>query len=111
MRGLLLKLSALAADSETAIRVISYFDALVESRATLVEVVRSAAGIAECVVGVELDGVPALRRGPDGKPATGPTAITAEATIGEYGRVWLEREGDPRPMDDLVLERCAITLR
>lgn len=112
MRGLLRKLSALDADAETAIRVIAYFDTLVERRATLLEVVRSTAGLADCVVGVAVDGGPPLRHGPDGEPVVGePGTVTAEAAIGESGRVWLERPAGPRPLDDLVLERCAITIR
>ncbi|MCE6993587.1 helix-turn-helix domain-containing protein [Saccharothrix sp. S26] len=111
MRGLLRKLSALDADAETAIRVIAYFDTLVESRATVVEVVRATAGLADGVVGVELDGRPPVRLGPDGKPASRPVAVTAQAAVGTSGRVWLERPDGPRPLDDLVLERCAITLR
>ncbi|NUT47087.1 MAG: helix-turn-helix domain-containing protein [Saccharothrix sp.] len=111
MRGLLHKLSALDADAETAIRVIAYFDTLVERRASVAEVVRSTAGLADCVVGVELDGGPPLRCGPDGKPAAGAAAVTTSVAVGESGRAWLERPDGPRPMDDLVLERCAITLR
>ena len=111
MRGLLRKLSALDADAETAIRVIAYFDTLVERRATVVEVVRATAGLADCVVGVEVDGRPPLRHGADGKPATGSAAVTGEAAIGSSGRVWLERPDGPRPLDELVLERCAITIR
>ncbi|ONI85677.1 hypothetical protein ALI22I_28335 [Saccharothrix sp. ALI-22-I] len=112
MRGLLRKLSTLDADAETAIRVIAYFDTLVESRAKLVEVVRATAGLADCVVGVELDGRPPMRHGPDGRPFAGePGVVTGEAAIGESGRVWLERPDGPRPLDDLVLERCAITIR
>ncbi|MEC3982260.1 PucR family transcriptional regulator [Amycolatopsis sp. H20-H5] len=112
MKGLLLKLSALDADAETAVRVIAFFDALVERGATVVEVLRSAAALADCVTGLELDGGPPLRYAPGGGSVAGkPGEPSGQAAVGEHGRVWLERAGEPLPLDDLVLERCAITVR
>ncbi|MFG1923456.1 helix-turn-helix domain-containing protein [Cryptosporangium sp. NPDC048952] len=99
MKGLLLRLSALDADAEAAVRVIAYFDALVEHRATAAALVRATAGLAECPCGLELPDGRILRYGPDGEPsspsesptlgspatAAGPAAAGAAATAGAVG--------------------------
>lgn len=111
MKGLLLRLSALDADAEAAVRVIAYFDALVEHRATAAELVRATAALAECVCGWE----PEEGRGL-GFDATGAPAATdgGQASSGvdlRPGRMWLERPGGPAPLDELVLERASIAAR
>jgi PucR C-terminal helix-turn-helix domain len=112
VKGLLLRLSTVDADAEAAVRVIAYFDALVEHRATLPEVVRAAAALAECPAGLERAGDRPLRAAPDGTPVPDATPAAASGSVDlEDGRVWLERPGPPGPLDDLVCERFAITAR
>jgi hypothetical protein len=121
VKGLLLRLSAVDADAEAAVRVIAYFDALVERGATPVELVRAAAALAECPVGLDRPGLEPVRFGPDGAPAdevsgsaviSGSVAISGSVEIEPgAGRVWLARDGGPGPLDDLVLERLAISAR
>jgi hypothetical protein len=113
MKGLLLRLSAVDADAEAAVRVISYFDELVAHQASLPDLVRAAASLAECVAGLERDGERPLRYRPDGTRADGEATETASAALGQEpaGRVWLERPEGPGPFDDLVLERFAIAAR
>ncbi|MEU9269102.1 helix-turn-helix domain-containing protein [Streptomyces sp. NPDC048251] len=110
MMGLLLRLSAVDADAEAAVRVIAYFDELVAHRASLPDLVRSAAALAECVAGLRRDGESQLRFTPAGVRADGEVAPSAAAELGHdpTGQVWLERPGGPGPFDDLVLERFAI---
>jgi hypothetical protein len=83
MKGLLLRLSAVDADAEAAVRVIAYFDALVERGATPVELVRAAAGLAECPAGLDRRGVEPVRFGPDSAPAG--SIATAAASSGSNG--------------------------
>lgn len=118
MKGLLLRLSALDADAEAAVRVISYFDRLVDRGATPSEVVRAAAALAECVVGWTGDTGDTLRFGPAGVAV--PDQIPIQPSKGapvnpddgaSPARVWLERPGEPGPLDDLVVERLALTAR
>ncbi|MCW0213762.1 MAG: helix-turn-helix domain-containing protein [Pseudonocardia sp.] len=112
MEGLLLRLSALDADAEAAVRVIAYFDALVERRATPEELVRSTANLAECTAGWSRGAGQTLRTGPGGAPATGDPRPSGSVSLGSGdARVWLERDGGPGPLDDLVLERLAIAAR
>jgi hypothetical protein len=112
MKGLLLRLSMVDADAEAAVRVIAYFDALVEQRATLGALVRSVAALAECPAGLVRPGAE-LRLSPEGKPVPSgqPIAESGGIDLGETGRVWLERAGAAGPLDDLVLERFAMSAR
>ncbi|MBP2335577.1 hypothetical protein JOF41_001755 [Saccharothrix coeruleofusca] len=118
MEGLLLRLSALDADAEAAVRVIACFDALVEGRASLPALVRCAAGLAECPAGLVLPGVEPIRMREDGSELSAPApamefgAVESGAVdLDGSGRVWLERPGPARPLDDLVLERFAMAAR
>ncbi|MGC7102912.1 helix-turn-helix domain-containing protein [Amycolatopsis lurida] len=92
MKGLLLRLSALDANAENAVRVISFFDELVARRVDVDILVRSAAALAECPAGVG-EPVPEaaeVRHLPDGTP------------------VWLGRPAPGLALDEIVLERLAI---
>src|SRR5688500_11634896 len=48
MKDLVVRLAALDADAGAALRVIAYFDSLVEARAGLQSIVRGAAMLADC---------------------------------------------------------------
>jgi hypothetical protein len=113
MKGLLVRLSAVDADAEAAVRVIAYFDELVAHRASLADLVRAAAALAECGAGIHRDGEQQLRFRPSGVRADGEIAVSASADLGREpaGQVWLERPGGDGPLDDLVLERFAIAAR
>jgi hypothetical protein len=110
VNGLLLRLSALDADAENAVRVIAFFDTLISTRATLRTLVRETARLAECAVGVadcEL-GV-CLRSDPAGQViAHTPEPVgPAVREISPSSRVWLERAGEPFALDTILLERFA----
>lgn len=113
MKGLLLRLSMVDADAEAAVRVIAYFDGLMEQRATPAALVRSVAALAECPAGWASPGAEPLRLGPTGKPVSAdvPVVESGGVDLGAQGRVWLERNSDPGPLDDLVLERFAMSAR
>jgi hypothetical protein len=111
VEGLLLRLSAVDADAEAAVRVIAYFDALIGGGAGVAALVRAAAALAECPAGLVLADGERIRMRPDGTPGPGPVAESGGVDLGPEGRVWLERPGRPGPLDDLVLERFAIAAR
>jgi hypothetical protein len=103
MEGLLLRLSALDADAENAVRVIGFFDRLIARRAGLDVVVRSASELAECPMGVSSSA--------RGLTAGGPLPRGAAKRELEDGTVvWLARAGKPLPLDDIVLERFSIAV-
>lgn len=111
MYGLLMRLSALDADAASAVRVIGFFDALVEARASIDVVLRQTAILAECPVGARTaDGRVSERIEPAGAAARygEPPAGSRTYQLPSGGEVWLERSGPPHPLDDLLIERFAL---
>ncbi|MEQ3549540.1 helix-turn-helix domain-containing protein [Pseudonocardia nematodicida] len=109
MRALLLRLSALDADAEGAVRVIAVYDRLVQQRLGPAALVRATARLAECPAGVtDEQGRTLLRCAPDGRRLDGHRPGWAQAAdVDGGGEVWLERPDGPLPLDPIVLERCA----
>jgi hypothetical protein len=113
MRAFLLQISKSGPEAESGLKVIAYFDALVEHRATLEACVRAAAALSQCVAGLRDSTSPLYvrfnRRGmtEDGPPAPTTTHIVR---IGEreVGEVWLERADGPSLLDELIVERMAL---
>ncbi|MGP4029460.1 helix-turn-helix domain-containing protein [Actinomadura sp. 3N407] len=103
MKGLLLRLSALDADAENAVRVIGFFDGLIAGKVSPHILVRETARLAECPAGLDDDATGVSLSSEPGR-ASGPLVREISGT----GRVWLAREGAPFPLDDIVLERFAI---
>ncbi|MFI6458440.1 PucR family transcriptional regulator [Streptosporangium amethystogenes] len=111
MQGLLLRLSALDTDAESAVRVIAYFDSLVRNHASVPVLLQATARLAQCPVGL----VDALTGGrtrviPGGtpKPSAAPPGSVLRRPLGsDLGTVWMEREGQPHGLDEIVLERFA----
>lgn len=112
------RLAELDADSAGLVRVIDYFDALVRHGADTAALLRASASLANCVVGLETTGTsgrPGLRRcDPRGvwSPQPGrPPSVTKDVVIGDVvvGRVWIERQGDQLPLDEMLVDRMALT--
>ncbi|HEY0501711.1 MAG TPA: helix-turn-helix domain-containing protein [Kutzneria sp.] len=109
MRGLLLRLSALDSDAASAVRVISFFDALVAQHAGPERLVASTAQLAECPAGLTVPETGVwLRMDADGASLAAAPPPSASRELDGGGRVWLERDGGPLPLDEIVLERFAI---
>jgi hypothetical protein len=109
MKGLLLRLSGLDADAESAVRVIGFFDALMTDRADLTTLLKSTAALVECPVGIEAAGRGlVLRAVPSGAiDIAGPPPA---AQVREYGDAlfWLARDAEALSLDEIVLERFAL---
>ena len=112
MYGLMLRLSTLDADAASALRVIGFFDALVEQRADLPTVLRRTAQLVEAPVGVRTsDHLVSERAEPGGRMGAGGPYVGARLhRLSTGDEVWLEREGEPLPLDDLVMERFALAV-
>jgi hypothetical protein len=129
VQGLLLRLSTLDTDAESAVRVIAYFDSLVRDHVSVPVLLSATARLTQCPVGL-LDAATGRRTRtfPDGHvdhPGTDqPAADEAEPGRGDadppggalkmvrelasgLGAVWMEREGTPHGLDEIVLERFA----
>jgi hypothetical protein len=113
MRSLLLRLTALDSDAEGAVRVISFFDALLARRADPAVIVATTARLTECPVGLDdpASGL-RIRYAPDGRRLPGrqapANAVSRELTDG--GTVWIERHDSPLALDEIVVERLAMTV-
>jgi len=110
MFGLLRRLSALDADAASAVRVIGFYDALVEQSADVHTILRHTAVLAECPVGLRsADGQVCERMEPGGAVRSArPLAGSRRYRLPSGDEVWLERNGAEHPLDDLVLERFAL---
>jgi hypothetical protein len=108
--GLLQRLSALDADAASGLRVIGFLDALVEHGAGIDAVLRQTAVLTECPVGVRTaDGLLSKRVEAGGSVQAGrPRAGARRHCLPSGDQIWLEREGSPHPLDELVLERFGI---
>ncbi|WP_371663080.1 helix-turn-helix domain-containing protein [Streptomyces sp. NBC_00280] len=119
MRELVGRLNALDPDAGAAVRVITYFDQLDESRAGLEALVRGAAVLAGCParlddatrrvhVRVEADGT---RADADADAPANPAWPSVPLVPGAAPALWLERAGDASVVDAVVLERAARAIR
>jgi hypothetical protein len=113
MRAFLLQVAKSGELAESGLKVIAYFDALVEHRATLEACVRAAAGLSQCVAGLRDTSSPvSVRFNRRGVAVEGPSVPTTSRAvrIGErdVGEVWLEREEGPALLDELIVERMAL---
>lgn len=113
MREWIVKLNTIDGGAAEALRVIEHFDMLVDQRSSALAMLRAAAVLAECNVGLE-DPERGLRVGVD---AAGRTLTDLDTKIGtrqvqrfEEITVWLDRDGTPWPLDHLILERFARSL-
>ncbi|MFJ1642315.1 helix-turn-helix domain-containing protein [Streptomyces sp. NPDC088256] len=109
MRGLVLRLAGLSTGAEGAMRLIGFFDTLVEQRLGLDGVLGMAARVAECPVGLAGPGTTGLTARPDGRTRPGgPPAGAAVRELRDGQYAWLARAGAPQPFDALLLERLAL---
>lgn len=93
MRGLVLRLAGLNAGAESAMRLIGFFDTLVEQRLGLDGVLVMAARVAECPVGLAGPGPDGLAARPDGstRPGGPPRARPSGNCGAGSGPGWRER--------------------
>lgn len=113
MEALAERLSQLDTHVEGALRVVMFYDTLMRRRVDLPALARSSAGLAECVAGIRLHGTGrVVRYSPHGTEAgpPGTPSLTVPITLDdeEIGTAWLERPGEPGPLDEVVLDRLAI---
>ncbi|WP_020661236.1 helix-turn-helix domain-containing protein [Amycolatopsis benzoatilytica] len=117
MRELVTHLSALDPGAAETVKVIAYFDRLVESRAGLEPIVRGAAVLSGCPARLADDERRVrVRVEPDGRvlpSAEPPDPKWPSAAVRPDGppALWLERSGPPSPVDAMVLERASAAAR
>ncbi|WP_026116442.1 helix-turn-helix domain-containing protein [Nocardiopsis valliformis] len=114
MRELLGRISALDPEAGEAVKVIAYFDSLAGSGVE--PLVRGAAILTGVPAGfVDRSRGLALRVTPDGRverAASDPDPSWCSVPVRASGGVlWLERSGEPGPVEAMVLERASAALR
>ncbi|MGN9847412.1 helix-turn-helix domain-containing protein [Nonomuraea sp. H19] len=110
MKHLLLRLSELDAHAGDELRVISFFDVLLQNGTDLDRLLLETSRLAECPVGVSVPRLQVYRRvSADGGTLDGradPGVRKHELVNG--GEVWIERRGPAYPIDAMLVERFAI---
>lgn len=95
-------------------RIIGFFDRLVENRADVHALVRAAADLAECPAGLrDPRGAVVVRYDEHGRPlAPARGTVSLDRAFGSdsdgHGVVWLERASGPASLDEMLLERMAV---
>ncbi|RFA11555.1 hypothetical protein B7R21_12705 [Subtercola boreus] len=114
MQELVGRITALDPVASESLRVISYFDTLVEGHATAEALLRAASVLTGCAVGfaadetvMRVDGAGIRSRG----PVRAEPGRWASHAIGEGWFAWVERTGDAHTNDEMVLERLSFGLR
>ncbi len=109
MQELVGKLDVLDPGASHSLKVIAYFDALVEGHASAEMLVRGAAFLSGVTAGLSSErahvavGAGGLRLDPRSREAAWPTH-----SLPGGGEVWIERSGAKHANDDMILERLAI---
>ena len=112
MKELSGRLNALDPEASESLKVITYFDKLIDGRVGAEGMLRGAAVLCGAPIGHRGDGQKQGRRfAADGTElSAGSPEIWPSAPAGEGSVVWLERMDAPHANDSMVLERLAIAL-
>ncbi len=113
MQELVGRITALDPVASESLRVISYFDALVEGHASAEALLRGASVLSGCASGF-VAGDTVVRVDASGIRTAQPDVTAADRwpshVVGEDWRAWIEREGAAHANDEMVLERLSIGL-
>ncbi|XIE81562.1 hypothetical protein AB6O49_34250 [Streptomyces sp. SBR177] len=103
------RLNSLDPTAGEALRIVSYFDVLIARGAGLDGLLRGAAVLSGTAAGAEIRGR-VTRRAPDGQPLTEPADPRRRSPLRSHAdwTVWLERDGEPEPNDEMIVERLAL---
>jgi len=113
MQELVGRLTALDPEASESLKVIAYFDVLVNGHASMEVLLRGAAVLGGCTAGFASDRIVASVDA-HGKRLTTATAPEPgrwmEHAVPGGAHAWMERQGAPHANDEMILERLAIAL-
>lgn len=109
MQELVGRLTALDAEATETLKVIAYFDALVDGHATIEVLLRGASVLSGCAAGVAAVGIQ-LRVDASGTRSPAARGDWPSRGFGDGGVAWIERTGTPHANDEMILERLGIAL-
>jgi hypothetical protein len=112
MQELAGRLTALDPEASATLKVVSYFDTLVDHEVGMETLLHGASVLGGCPAGFHPGhGAGALRMAPDGRPMPpGPPEDWPATAAGPDAVVWLERDGAPHANDAMILERLALAV-
>ncbi len=112
MQELAGRLTALDPEASATLKVVSYFDTLVDHEVGIETLLRGASVLGGCPAGFHPGhGAGAVRMAPDGRPMPpGAPGEWPAAAAGPDAVVWLERDGTPHANDAMILERLALAV-
>jgi len=109
MKELVGKLSALDPEAGDALKVVTYFDTLMDGHVSIETLVRGAATLAGAPAGY-LKGATSIRVLADGRRGSGGDPEGHVSASAGGATVWIEREGNAHANDDMVRERLAVAV-
>lgn len=107
MQELVGRLTAVDAEATETLKVIAYFDALVNGHATTEVLLRGAAILSGCAAGQTVGGK-TMRVDATGARAVASPGDWPSRSFEDGGVVWIERTGPAHANDEMILERLAI---
>ncbi len=109
MQRLVGHLTSVDPEASESLRIVSYFDVLISRGVGLDGLLRGAAVLSGAIAGAELRGR-ISRRDPEGRtPAEGTDAAGRPVSRSGPGwSVWIERDGEASPSDEMIVERLAL---
>ncbi|BDZ48887.1 hypothetical protein GCM10025867_11280 [Frondihabitans sucicola] len=117
MQELVGRLTALDPEASESLKVISYFDALVDGHASIEVLLRGAAVLSGQAAGCDAHGVVlrvaangVLQRAQDPGAPDPAQAPWPSHPVAHDGRVWIERSGPAHANDEMILERLALAV-
>jgi hypothetical protein len=117
MQELVGRLTALDPEASESLKVISYFDALVDGHASIEVLLRGAAMLSGVGAGCAAPGVTmrvsaagVLDRAQDPRAPGAAEASWPVHAVGHDGCVWVERSGGLHANDEMILERLAFAV-
>ncbi|MDI2035598.1 hypothetical protein [Paenarthrobacter nitroguajacolicus] len=109
MQGLVWRLKALDPVASESLKVITYFDTLINSRASAEMLIRGAAALCGCAVGFAMDGR-SLCVDASGQTTAAQHGNWPSRPFGIDGKAWIQRAAPGFVNDELILERLALAL-
>jgi hypothetical protein len=93
------------------LRVVAFFDALLDDEVLPTGLVRQVASFVGCDVGIRTPSGAVISAGPSGHRTSSTPAGAARLSLRRGGEVWLQRSADPQPLDGVVLHRLGVAAR
>lgn len=110
MQELVGRLTALDPEATETLKVITYFDVLVNGHAGAEVLLRGAATLSGCAAGMTHGRVSQRVNAAGARSVSSSPVGWPSRSFGDGGLAWIEREGPAHTNDEMILERLALAL-